>query len=107
MFSLGFKYGKECEENNILNSFLKLCEIKNTNLTINEATIAIEKEEKLIINEKNRLISLFNKDGKEKIYFGNYSYFLKEDEKRTLAKFENYKNQQKMIKKMKKKYDRK
>ena len=55
MFSLGFKYGKECEENNILNSFLKLCEIKNTNLTINEATIAIEKEEKLIINEKNRL----------------------------------------------------
>ena len=68
MFSLGFKYGKECEENNILNSFLKLCEIKNTNLTINEATIAIEKEEKLIINEKNRLISLFNKDGKEKIY---------------------------------------
>ncbi|MBP9478815.1 MAG: hypothetical protein KBF12_09355 [Sebaldella sp.] len=69
MFSLGFKYGKECEENNILNSFLKLCEIKNTNLTINEATIAIEKEEKLIINEKNRLISLFNKDGKEKIYF--------------------------------------
>ena len=40
-------------------------------------------------------------NGKEKIYFGNYSYFLKEDEKRTLAKFENYKNQQKMIKKMK------
>lgn len=41
------------------------------------------------------------KNGKEKIYFGNYSYFLKEDEKRTLAEFENYKNQQKMIKKMK------
>lgn len=40
-------------------------------------------------------------NGKEKIYFGNYSYFLKEDEKRTLAEFENYKNQQKMIKKMK------
>ena len=69
MFSLGFKYGKECEENNILNSFLKLCEIKNTNLTINEAKKKKKKEEKLIINEKNRLISLFNKDGKEKIYF--------------------------------------
>lgn len=40
-------------------------------------------------------------NGKEKIYFGNYSYFLKEDEKRTLAEFENYKDQQKMIKKMK------
>lgn len=40
-------------------------------------------------------------NGKEKIYFGNYSYFLKEDEKRTLVEFENYKNQQKMIKKMK------
>ena len=40
-------------------------------------------------------------NGKEKIYFGNYSYFLKEDEKRTLSEFENYKNQQKMIKKMK------
>ena len=40
-------------------------------------------------------------NGKEKIYFGNYSYFLKEEEKRTLAEFENYKNQQKMIKKMK------
>lgn len=40
-------------------------------------------------------------NGKEKIYLGNYSYFLKEDEKKTLAEFENYKNQQKMIKKMK------
>lgn len=40
-------------------------------------------------------------NGKEKIYLGNYSYFLKEDEKRTFAEFENYKNQQKMIKKMK------
>ena len=28
-------------------------------------------------------------NGKEKIYFGNYSYFLKEDERRTLAEFEN------------------
>lgn len=39
--------------------------------------------------------------GKEKIYFGNYSYFLKEDERRTLAEFEIYKNQQKQIIKMK------
>ncbi len=40
-------------------------------------------------------------DGKENIYYGNYSYFLKEDERRTLAQFENYKNQQKQIEKMK------
>ena len=40
-------------------------------------------------------------EGKEKIYFGNYSYFLEEDERRTLAEFEVYKNQQKQIQKMK------
>lgn len=40
-------------------------------------------------------------NGKEKIYFGNYSYFLKEDERRTLEEFENYKDQQKQIEKMK------
>ena len=40
-------------------------------------------------------------NGKEKIYFGNYSYFIKEDERRTLAEFENYKDQQKQIEKMK------
>lgn len=40
-------------------------------------------------------------NGKEKIYFGNYSYFIEEDERRTLAEFENYKNQQKQIEKMK------
>lgn len=40
-------------------------------------------------------------NGKEQIYFGNYSYFLKEDERRTLAQFEIYKNQQKQIAKMK------
>ncbi len=40
-------------------------------------------------------------NGKEKIYFGNYSYFIKEDERRTLEEFENYKDQQKQIEKMK------
>ena len=35
------------------------------------------------------------------IYFGNYSYFLEENEKRTLIEFEKYKNQQKQIEKMK------
>ena len=40
-------------------------------------------------------------NGKENVYYGNYSYFLKEDEKRTLAQFENYKDKQKQIEKMK------
>lgn len=39
--------------------------------------------------------------GKTKIYSGNYSYFLKEDERRTLSEFEIYKSQQKQIEKMK------
>lgn len=38
--------------------------------------------------------------GRTKIYFGNYSYFLEEDERRTLAEFEIYKTQQKKIEKM-------
>lgn len=40
-------------------------------------------------------------NGKEKVYNGNYSDFLEEDERRTLAEFEQYKNQQKQIEKMK------
>lgn len=40
-------------------------------------------------------------NGKDNVYYGNYSYFIKEDERRTLANFENYKNQQKQIEKMK------
>lgn len=47
----------------------------------------------------NKTVLLEN--GKENIYYGNYSYFLKEDERRILARFENYKNQQKQIEKMK------
>lgn len=38
--------------------------------------------------------------GHAKIYFGNYSYFLEEDERRTLAEFEMYKTRQKQIEKM-------
>lgn len=46
---------------------------------------------KIILLEKGKII----------VYFGNYSYFVKEDERRTLAEFEKYKNQQKQIEKMK------
>ena len=40
-------------------------------------------------------------NGKVKIYFVNYTYFLEEDERRTLSEFEIYKNQKKQIEKMK------
>ena len=49
-----------------------------------------------VINKKVLL-----ENGKSIIYNGNYSYFVEEDERRTLAEFENYKNQQKQIEKMK------
>lgn len=41
--------------------------------------------------------------GKSEIFFGNYSYYLVENERRTLAEFEQYKDQQKMIEAMKRK----
>lgn len=41
--------------------------------------------------------------GKSEIFFGNYSYYLDENERRTLAEFEQYKDQQKMIEAMKRK----
>ena len=41
--------------------------------------------------------------GKSEIFLGNYSYYLKENERRTLAEFEQYKDQQKMIEAMKRK----
>ncbi len=41
--------------------------------------------------------------GKSETFFGNYSYYLEENEKRTLSEFEQYKDQQKMIEAMKRK----
>lgn len=41
--------------------------------------------------------------GKEEIFFGNYSYYLEENERRILKEFEDYKDQQKKIEAMKKK----
>ena len=41
--------------------------------------------------------------GKSEIFFGNYSYYLEENERRTLAEFEQYKDQQKMIEAQKRK----
>jgi ATPase subunit of ABC transporter with duplicated ATPase domains len=45
--------------------------------------------------------TLLIEEGKGNLYHGNYSYFLEEDERRTLAQFDHYKNQQKQIAAMK------
>ena len=47
----------------------------------------------------NKIICIEN--GHEDIYYGNYSYYLEESEKRLLIEFQNYKNQQKEIKALK------
>ena len=39
--------------------------------------------------------------GKADVYHGNYSYYLEESERRALAEFDEYKNQQKQIEAMK------
>ena len=63
-------------------------------------TIIVVSHDRYFLDEVTTKTILIE-NGKEKIYFGNYSYFLKEDERRTLAEFEIYKNQQKQIEKMK------
>lgn len=62
-------------------------------------TIIISHDRYFLDKVATKTILLEN--GKENVYFGNYSYFLEEDERRTLAEFEKYKNQQKQIEKMK------
>ncbi len=44
----------------------------------------------------NKIICIDN--GKEDIYYGNYSYYLEESEKRMMLEFQAYNNQQKQIK---------
>ncbi len=50
-------------------------------------------------NVVNKIICI--EHGKEDIYFGNYTYYVKESEKRLLLEFKNYNNQQKEIKAIK------
>ena len=65
-----------------------------------KGTVLIVSHDRYFLDKvTNKTVLLEN--GKENIYYGNYSYFLKEDERRALAQFENYKNQQKQIEKMK------
>lgn len=65
-----------------------------------KGTIVLISHDRYFLDKVVNKIILLEK-GKTIVYFGNYSYFVKEDEKRTLAEFEKYKNQQKQIEKMK------
>ena len=65
-----------------------------------KGTVVLISHDRYFLDKVVNKIILLEK-GKTIVYFGNYSYFVKEDERRTLAEFENYKNQQKQIEKMK------
>lgn len=65
-----------------------------------KGTVVLISHDRYFLDKVVNKIILLEK-GKTIVYFGNYSYFVKEDERRTLAEFERYKNQQKQIEKMK------
>ena len=65
-----------------------------------KGTVVLISHDRYFLDKVVNKIILLEK-GKTIVYFGNYSCFVKEDERRTLAEFEKYKNQQKQIEKMK------
>ena len=65
-----------------------------------KGTVVLISHDRYFLDKVVNKIILLEK-GKTIVYFGNYSYFVKEDERRTLAEFEKYKNQQKQTEKMK------
>ena len=65
-----------------------------------KGTVVLISHDRYFLDKVVNKIILLEK-GKTIVYFGNYSYFVKEDERRTLDEFEKYKNQQKQIEKMK------
>ena len=65
-------------------------------------TVVLSSHDRYFLDKVATKIVLIER-GKSDIYFGNYSYYLAENERRILAEFEDYKDQQKMIEAMKKK----
>ena len=65
-------------------------------------TILMSSHDRYFLDKVATKIVLIER-GKSEIFHGNYSYYLKENEKRILSEFEQYKDQQKMIDAMKKK----
>lgn len=65
-------------------------------------TIVMSSHDRYFLDKVATKIVLIER-GKSEIFFGNYSYYLEENERRILAEFEQYKDQQKMIEAMKRK----
>ncbi len=60
------------------------------------AILIVSHDRYFLDNVVNKIIAI--EKGTSEIYHGNYSYYLKESEKRLMLEFQNYKNQQKQIK---------
>ncbi len=67
-----------------------------------QGTIIMSSHDRYFLDKIATKIVLIER-GKSEIFFGNYSYYLKENERRILSEFEQYKDQQKMIEAMKRK----
>ena len=65
-----------------------------------KGTILISSHDRYFLDKVATKIVLIDK-GKADVYHGNYSYYLEESERRALAEFDEYKNQQKQIEAMK------
>ena len=65
-------------------------------------TILMSSHDRYFLDKVATKIVLIER-GKSEIFHGNYSYYLKENERRILSEFEQYKDQQKMLDAMKKK----
>ncbi len=65
----------------------------------NGTVVIISHDRYFLDRTVNKIIEMEN--GSAGVYHGNYSYYLKESEKRLMLEFKNYKNQQKEIKALK------
>lgn len=70
----------------------------------NGTVVIISHDRYFLDKTVNKIIEIEN--GNANIYHGNYSYYLKESEKRLMIEFQNYKNQQKEIKALKEAIER-
>lgn len=66
-----------------------------------KGTVIIVSHDRYFLDKVVNKVLLLTKRGVE-IYFGNYSYFIKENENRLMQEFKAYKDQQKIIEAMKK-----
>lgn len=65
-----------------------------------KGTVVISSHDRYFLDKVATKTVLMDK-GKSEVYHGNYSYYLEESERRALAEFDEYKNQQKQIEAMK------